>query len=320
MASTLAQLRASVRQEVGDEERITGTATGGSLTEVIDTSRLTQADDHWKGHKVFIKDTTDDLAPKGESRKIAASASATAKLIVEFPFSAAVASGDTYSIAVFSDAQIDAAINNALQMEVSKWLPEKTFENLAVSANLHRFAPTSANSIRWIDKIEYVDSALNQQIDYAGMWSWNSFLRKVEWTFFWNESKTLMMQIARDHAKLTTDASTVTVLPREEPLLTKLAAADLLLGLSEKELRNDFGNLKPKSWRRGDVSESYESAQEHFGEMRKGIINQMKELASAPVVGFYPRTGAPYSIENLNVNTFSDPDGKPAPQMFWQLR
>lgn len=320
MASTLAQLRAALRQEIGDMERITGTATGGSLTTIIDTTKLDQVDNHWRSLKVFIRDTTDDLAPNGDQRRIASSSQSATSLTVELPFSAAVEAGDEYAIAVFSDVQLNAAINNALMLEMSKWLPFKTSETLNVSANLHRFAPVSANSIRWIDKVEFIDSSLNVQIDYAGMWSWNEFLRMVEWSFFWSESRTLNMLIARDHAALSLDADTVTVLPREEPMLVKLASADLLLAMTEQQIRTDFGNISPKSWKRGDVSESYDSIQDHFGNVRKAIVEEMKALASGPAIGFYPRRGAPYSAEDMNVDIHADPDGRSMPQVFWTLR
>lgn len=315
MGSTLAQLRSLVRAEIGDEEKIVGVATGGSLTEIIDSERLTQPDNYWRGHRVFVRATSDDLSPLGESSRIVSSSKSTTKLVVELPFSAAVEAGDVYAIAVFSDSRIDAAINSVLQMEMSAWLPERATEQLYVTSGSFRFSPASAQRIQWIDKIEYVDDASQERVDYGGMWRWNDFLKKVEWDFYWTENKTLTMHIARDHAKLSGDSDTVNLRAAEESFLIKLAAADLLLGMSQSEVRDDFGKLRPKSWTRGDRSETYDSVHEHFLKIREGIVEHIKSLLRSSSFGFAePRRASRF------VDVKADPDGRPAPQVFWELR
>lgn len=318
MASTLAQLRAMVREEIGDEERLSGTASGGSLTEIVDSSRLIQGDNFWLNQKVFVKTTTDALAPQGEARRISASTLSTTKLTVALPFSAAVQSGDTYGIASFSDSQVNRAINNAV-VEFSKYVPWKTTETLSVTNGGFRFSPTSAASIKWVERIEFVDNAAQQHIKYDGLWKWDESLRQVEFSFWWSESKSLTMHFARDHRLLSVDADETSVRASEEMFLVKLAAADLILTMSAKEFKDDYGNLRPKSWRDGDVSEDYGNVQDRYKSMRDSVIAQLKELTTEPVIGMYPRWGRLGTAASIAVNTNADPDGRAMPQLFWTL-
>lgn len=319
MASTRAQLRALLRDEIGDQERITGTATGGTVTTVVDTVTLTQADNYWAGQKVYIKSTTDTLAPQGETRRIASSTQSTTTITVELPFSAAVGAGDTFGIAVFSDARMNQALNDALS-RFSKWRPWKTTESMSVSSGSRRFTPTSANSIRSIRKIEFFDDVEQEYIDYRGQWIWDDHLRQIEFIFWWTESKTLTLHIQALHTALTTDAQQVTVLPNEENLIVRLASVLLLLSMSESEFRNDAGALQPTSWKRGDVSEEYGDFTKRVEAARNAIMKEIKEQVSEPVFGASAgATALPFS-GGYPIDTKADPDGQAAPQVFWTLQ
>ena len=74
--------------------KVTGTATGGSTTTIIDTTNLTQADDYWNwGTVVFTSGDNN-----GDSRKIVDFVAATDTATVDYPFDNAVAAGDTFEI------------------------------------------------------------------------------------------------------------------------------------------------------------------------------------------------------------------------------
>lgn len=319
MASTRPQLRTLLRDEIGDAERVSGTATGGSLTTVVDSSRLTQVNDYWKKQTVYIKTTTDTLAPQGEARRISSSTQSTATVTVELPFSAAVQSGDTWGIAVFSDSRMNQALNDALQ-RFSRWRPYKTTESMNVASGSRRFAPTSANNIRNVRKVEFFDNTTQEYVDYHGQWVWDDHLRQIEFSYWWTESKTLTLHIQKNHPALTDESTQVTVLPNEENLIVRLAAVLLLMSMSEKEFRDDFGELKPKSWRRGEVSMTYGDFKTEISSLHETVMKDIKEQVYEPVFGASAGATAVSSSYGMAVDTKSDPDGQTAPQIFWTLR
>lgn len=121
------------------------------------------------------------------------------------------------------------------------------------------------------------------------------------------------------HPFLTTDGQMVTVLLNEENLIIRLAAALLLLSFSEAEFRNEVGALRPSSWKRGDVSESYSDFITRIDAVRESIMKEIKEQVSEPVFGSSPgATALPFQGPGIDMK--SDPDGTPAPQIFWTLR
>jgi len=71
-------------------------ADSGSTTTLVDTE-MTQTEDYWKGNVVVIVQTTDGLAPQGESGIISAFAAATDELTFA-ELTAAVGAGDLYEI------------------------------------------------------------------------------------------------------------------------------------------------------------------------------------------------------------------------------
>ena len=119
MAYTLAQLRIELAKSL--DSYITGTATSGTTTTVVDTDLLDSgqwADDHFIGSDIYISDTTDDGAPEGEVRYCTDFVQSTGTLTVGKAFSVAPGSGDTYEI--YTKATVEE-LNQALMLGVKDW-------------------------------------------------------------------------------------------------------------------------------------------------------------------------------------------------------
>jgi hypothetical protein len=87
---------------------VAGTATGGSTTTLIDTAKLTQADDFWNGQFLYLP-TAD------ENRIISDFTASSDTLTVVEPFTA-TASGAAYEIwSSFTAHEVNDAINQALR-------------------------------------------------------------------------------------------------------------------------------------------------------------------------------------------------------------
>lgn len=116
MALTLEQLRTALAEAVSS--LFSGTATGGTTATLIDTSGLKRytETDALKGALLYISDTTDDLAPKGESRRIQSFSAAAWTITVDRAFTVAPEAGDTYEVylAPLDLAQWDQCINDAI--------------------------------------------------------------------------------------------------------------------------------------------------------------------------------------------------------------
>lgn len=98
--------------------QLEGKATGGSTTTVPD-STLTGIydDDAFKGGLMFIHTTTDALAPQSQFQAISAYADATGTFTVDTVFTAAVGSGDFYSVAdpQYKKVSVLRVVNDALR-------------------------------------------------------------------------------------------------------------------------------------------------------------------------------------------------------------
>ena len=79
------------------EVLVTGTATGGGTTTLVDSSRL-EANDRFVNWWLYIAGTSDDLAPEGQERRITDWVLSTTTATVETAFTAAVQNTDTYEI------------------------------------------------------------------------------------------------------------------------------------------------------------------------------------------------------------------------------
>lgn len=117
MAESLEALRTALAESVA--RLFSGTATGGTTTTLIDTDgldRFTETD-ALKGALLYISDTTDDLAPEGESEFIKSYNATTNTLTLYRALTAAPGAGDTYEIylAPLDLAQWDQCINDAIK-------------------------------------------------------------------------------------------------------------------------------------------------------------------------------------------------------------
>jgi len=75
-----------------------GTADAGGDTDTIIDAELTQANDYWNWALVTITDTTDDLAPIGETSVCELFEAGTDEVTLETALTAGVDAGDTYTI------------------------------------------------------------------------------------------------------------------------------------------------------------------------------------------------------------------------------
>lgn len=314
MPLTKAQFRDRVREEIGDPVRVSGTATGGSLSTLIDTNRLTQIDGYWIKLWAFITDTDDDLAPKGEARMIAEFANATKQLTMELPFSAAVASGDTYGIAVFSNSRVDNIISGVLK-EFSDYRPKKFSENLIVTANEKRFTPTSAATIRYVEKIEkYVAGSEHTRYNF----SWNKGTRQVEFPHWFGESTTLTLYAAKSHTLPAADGDTMTYEDDDEDKLLRWCAARALMSMAVDEFRDNFGKLAPKSWTTGKVSETQGDSREQLTKYLQAVIDGIKKSMGGGISIY--GGGLATQNGNLKIDYKADPDGAwIASSVFWEV-
>lgn len=119
MAESLAALRAALAREIG--LLISGTATGGSTSTIVDTNRLAEYDELGALRRTLAYIRTDaggaGAAPEGESRFVTAYSGQTKTITVAPVFSAAPAAGDTYEIylAPLEIATWNQAINLAIR-------------------------------------------------------------------------------------------------------------------------------------------------------------------------------------------------------------
>lgn len=314
---TRAEFLTRIREEAGAEERVTGTASGGSLTTIV-SSLLSQADNYWGGLNAYIKTTGDTLAPQGESRRIASSSSSGTSVTTELPFSAAVQSGDTFGIAVFSNTRVANVASDSLS-EFSNYRPKRVTETYNVIVDQKRIAPTSATAQGFRpERIEFFSNISKEQLIYVkdSDWWWDEHLESIEWIWWWSENKALTLYGYADHTLPSSDAGILTVDDEDIGNLVMLAAINMLLSMTDKEMFDDFGKLSPRSWRRGNVSETYGS--DSITSMRESLTKQKSDLLAKYAV--------PLSLETAGVpsgrfvDKHVDPDGIPMPQVFWELR
>lgn len=113
----LEELRTALAESVA--RLFTGTATGGTTTTIIDTAGLLRytETDALAGARAYIWDTTDDLPPKGEDRRVQSYNTSTHTLTVDRAFSTAVGAGDIYELylAPLTMAQWNQCINDAIR-------------------------------------------------------------------------------------------------------------------------------------------------------------------------------------------------------------
>jgi len=292
MTKTRAELRELIRQEIGDEVRISGTATGGSKTTVVDTAALTQADDYWNGRRIYITSTTDGLAPQGESRKIADFVNSTKTITVEMALSAAAESGDTYQIAIWPDSVYNALIKAALSA-YSKYRPYRSTGTLAMVCGTRYYDPPTGVDLHAghrIEEIRYINSATQEDYSIEG-WSPDQHQNKIDLGYFASESKTLTVFYVIPHADFTDDSDTVTVPEQDEHLIVKYVLAQFYRLMSSESF-DDFGNLAPAKWTRGNVSEETGSGRQGMKTLYDSALSEwIASIKDDGLVITTPRSG-----------------------------
>ncbi len=161
--------RAALRQEIDKHLRlvhasgtVTGTATGGSTSTVVDTAR-TEADDYWNNCWLYVSDTTDDAAPKDEEALVSDFAAATDTLTLATPLAAAVGAGDTYELRrYFAASMIHSAINLALEDAQYQLRQEAEDTTLVILEDTYDY--TLPDAVEHVQKIEW----LEHTIEYTG--------------------------------------------------------------------------------------------------------------------------------------------------------
>lgn len=151
MSYTLLTLRQELARSTGG--LIQGTATGGSTTTLIDTNLLDSGefgDDHLNGADLYITDTTDDAAPKGEARYVTDFVASTGTATVGKAFTAAPGAGDTYDVYMkYTKEDLDTA----LMLAISDW---RMVTTLTLNSNVAEYALSA--------------TALHNADDVIGVW------------------------------------------------------------------------------------------------------------------------------------------------------
>ena len=256
MTKTRSQLREIIRQQIGDEIRLRGTVTnGGFKLYFSDSENLVQPDDYWNGQKVHIVSTTDGNAPQGETRRIADYTMVSNLIVLERPFSATVDNNDVYQISVWSDDVYNQIISSAIKA-YSRYRPYKTTGTFSTAVNQRRYDPPAGLDLRAghrIDEIRYINETTKEDYPITG-WMVDVHQNKIDLGYFYSEAKTYTVFFTKPHDDFSDDNDTITIPDQDEELLIKWIRAQFWL-LMAKEDFNDFGNIKPGKWTRGQITE-----------------------------------------------------------------
>ncbi len=309
----LSQALKRIREEIGDEIRLSGTATGGGIDRIDDTALLTQADNYWKWLTVRITDTTDGLAPKGEARRI--SSSTLGSITVEVPFSVGINSGDKYEIAFFGRDRLVSIINETLK-EWANLIPYKAIEQVTTTIDSDRTALNNPGEILWIEKIQYRDTAKQETYNYEGYWQWDDHAKQIQWDFFWKEAKTLDVHIARTYPAVSNDTDDLNIKSQHEHLFLRLCVANVIASISTQEWRDNRGELRPLEIRMGDLVHRYGNFRSAAREHRQIVLEEIKSELGKTITGKLSNRGLRKNLFNRN----EDPDGWAPPPIFWELK
>jgi hypothetical protein len=111
----------------GPNSALTGSATGGSTSTLIDTSSLWQPDNSFVNRYLRMTGGSNS----GGERLVTASTQATKTLTFDPAFSASVTAGDTYQVLPRMRQDFVTAIQEAIRAAGDTWLQVKTVENIA---------------------------------------------------------------------------------------------------------------------------------------------------------------------------------------------
>lgn len=132
MSTARSALEDRIELQLDGQTAVVDTATGGTTTTVVDSGRPSSGEDfkHW-----WLSIDTDaggaGAAPEGEERAVSAYDASTGTFTVPIAFTAAPASGDTYSVRrlvskTFIDEVINQAIDEGQKMFVDVQVDETT--------------------------------------------------------------------------------------------------------------------------------------------------------------------------------------------------
>lgn len=167
MSKSLEELRQDLARDLG--VYFTGVATGGAVGTVIDTAGLTHfgVNDSLIGALVYIYDTTDELAPEGESAWATDYVAATSTITVLPQFTVAVGAGDTYEL-YLSPLDLESwnqAINQAIR---DAWPEVWGWRKVAI-------IPTNEGQYQFDANVEGVMAVyIRPQGDIADIWGFPS--------------------------------------------------------------------------------------------------------------------------------------------------
>ena len=118
-----ANVRQMIARRLGRFDVIS--ASGGSTTTAISTTRLFQPDDYWNGSLLYVQ-SANSAAPEGEERIVTDYDQATQTLTVGLAFTAAIANGDILEIHAghTSVVELQNLISDAVKQAGQYWYKE----------------------------------------------------------------------------------------------------------------------------------------------------------------------------------------------------
>lgn len=275
MSINRGQLRDALREKIGDDSPITGTAQGGGFFGVIDEEKLIQSENTWKNYSLMITETTDEAAPKGESRQIESSSVNQKSVSTKAPFSVEVESGDSYKITLFSDARLNRIIAETFS-SFSLLARYEEVTDIMASALAYSTQPTDYQNIALVKSI-YSEETGKPRVTYTN-WYWDGISKKIIWDNCFSVNTNLKMQAVYTYPQLTADTTVTKLSDDLKPIFLKLAEVNLLLDLNQQELASAADGARLKSIKRGDVSLSFEDSKIEFKDQRDSILKELKSM------------------------------------------
>jgi hypothetical protein len=213
MATARSTLRGYVATAVRDVF-VTGTATGGSTTTIVDSAR-TEGDDEYNNWWAYILTTTDTLAPQGQERKISAYSTSSDTATVPIPYTAAVQANDTYEFHEgYRVAEYNEAINHAIRQAKGK-IFTKTISTATTVSNQYRYTMSTATTEWNVSRVEVQWDTTVTTYPYLQSIKWR--LEEDAGTYYLQFSEalpgsyTLRIHHITDPSELSTDSATTSV-------------------------------------------------------------------------------------------------------------
>ena len=286
MSRTRAEFRQWLREALGDEIRVQGTAASGAVDNLVDETLLTQLDGYWDHYMLNVLTTTDTKAPQGESREVILFDGNAHKLTTE-PFTAAIGTGDTYSIAFFADAELNAILNDAIRA-ISRIKPQYTTASLSAVIGKKRYDyPTGALRI---DRIAHIDTANQADTEYA--FSVERHGKQIVFPGYWTEAKTLTVFLTAEHDLLAADDGVTTVPDVEEEAVKCYAQAQAILKLRSQRFES-AKELQPIEYAEGQVRVSGGTAQQWLQKLYQDLMESFEQVLGVKGAAPYVSVATP---------------------------